>query len=163
MSYLPTSTPFPLPPSNTHYKQLINTQRTTHNTQHILSNVKTYIKLSNYLHSNKQYEAAKVECDKGLKLDPSSTALLNNKKKVKLAIKNQPKKIDKSNKDYVSIYPERTQKNGSSLELLRQLKFELGSGKASKTHTGLKGMFSRLMDPKLFQATVFPGLSEAAR
>ncbi|GMI04257.1 hypothetical protein TrVE_jg1514 [Triparma verrucosa] len=128
-----------------------------------VSNVKTYIKLSNYLHSNKQYEAAKVECDKGLKFDSSSTALLNNKKKVKLAIKNQPKKIDKSNKDYVSIYPERTQKNGSSLELLRQLKFELGSGKASKTHTGLKGMFSRLMDPMLFQATVFPGLSEAAR
>ncbi|GMH55977.1 hypothetical protein TrLO_g15815 [Triparma laevis f. longispina] len=128
-----------------------------------VSNVKTYIKLANYLHTSNQFSAAKLECEKGLKLDPTSSALLNAKKKIKLSLKTQPSKIDKTNKDYVSIYPDRTQKNGSSLELLRQLKFELGSGKANKTHTGLKGMFSRLLDAKLFQATVFPGLSEEAR
>jgi hypothetical protein len=118
-------------------------------------------------------------------------ALLRLKIKAKKEKKAAPAKLSSSNKNYVSIYSDKTEKHGSARDLLRQLKFELGSGKvrvgkgihleesegcvipsstasdkcsrnilrvssrhssqASKTHTGLNGMFARLMDPKKFQ------------
>ena len=110
----------------------------------------------------KALEAAEA----GLEADPESRPLL----KVKLKAKKAKKEAKSSKtvagfaqKDYVSLYPERAEKHGTSRGLLLQLKHELSSGKASKTHTGLSGMFKRLMDPKLFRDTVFPGLSEEVR
>lgn len=113
--------------------------------------------------SSQSLEAA----EKGLKQDPTSRPLLKAKVKAKQAKKKLKSKAAADpvsgfahKKDYVSLYPERTEKHGTSRSLLLQLKHELSSGKASKTHTGLSGMFKRLMDPQLFRDTVFPGLSE---
>mmetsp|Transcript_21361 Transcript_21361/g.44473 ORF Transcript_21361/g.44473 Transcript_21361/m.44473 type:complete len:665 (+) Transcript_21361:216-2210(+) len=126
-------------------------------------NVKAYYRVATYSFQLSDWVGAISASEKGLKIDPDNKPLQRLKIKAKREKKAAPVPMSSSNKNYVSLYPEKTEKHGSARDLLRQLKFELGSGKASKTHTGLDGMFARLIDPQKFQQTIFPGLSPEAR
>jgi len=121
------------------------------------SNVKSFYRLGLYSSELKSYDKALKAVVAGLKLESKNVALLRLKRKIKAAkpaLKASP---------LPSLYNERTEKYGSSREMIRQLKAELSSGSANKNHSALDGMFARLMDPKKFQATIFPGLDKDAQ
>ena len=62
-----------------------------------------------------------------------------------------------------NLYKDKNGKHASSRAIIEQLKSELTSGKINSTHNSFKGIFSKLMNAKTFQQTIFPGLSEEAR
>jgi tetratricopeptide (TPR) repeat protein len=129
-------------------------------------NVKAHYRLASYNLALKNLDKALQAASDGLKVESKNAALL----KLRLTIKKALKEVKEASAakapasgKYTPLYDEKTAKHGTAREMIRQLKAELSSGQASKTHSSLDGMFARLMDPKKFQATIFPGLDKDAR
>ena len=131
------------------------------------TNFKAHFRLASNLLLVKTYKEALSACDKGLAIENDNKAMLNLKVKIqraKAADKTtKPSSSADKSKSFGVLYSDKTEKYGSSREMLRQLKSELSSGKAGKTHSHLNGMFLRLMNAENFQKTIFPGLSKDAR
>ncbi|GMI22031.1 hypothetical protein TrRE_jg309, partial [Triparma retinervis] len=85
-------------------------------------NVKGYYRVATYSLQSTDYGGAISAAEKGLKVDPENKSLLRLKIKAKKERKAAPATMSSSNKNYVSLYPEKTEKHGSARDLLRQLK-----------------------------------------
>ena len=129
------------------------------------SNVKAHFRRATYCLDSKEYDEALAACDAGLKLEGGNAPLLKLRQRAKAGLATAPKTSKQAVLPLAgaNLYEEKTEKLGMERELLRQLKADLASGKASKTHSSLNGMFATLMNPAMFQKTIFPGLSEEAR
>lgn len=89
-------------------------------------NVKAYFRLATYSLSLSCFDEAIKAAEGGLKVQPTNKALMRLKAKAKqgrkTAVKPASSKMSSSNKAYTPLYPEKTEKNGSARDLLRQLR-----------------------------------------
>lgn len=85
-------------------------------------NVKGFYRVATYSLQTSDYVGAISAAEKGLAVDPENKPLLRLKIKAKKERKAAPPKMSSKNKNYVSLYPERTEKHGSARDMLRQLK-----------------------------------------